>query len=119
MQLTAYKDPPEIPIQGTNPDAIYIVGDVSGSGFRSCVWKQGGRRVDAEFGKWKKDVTDNKLSNFWEGANLVIRLKRMVECRRIQKGTEVFICTDNQVAESTYFKGLAKSCELHEMIVGL
>lgn len=26
---------------------------------------------------------------------------------------------DNQVAESTYFKGLARSCKLHEMIVGL
>ena len=35
MELTAYKDPPEIPIQASNPDAIYIVGDASGSGFGS------------------------------------------------------------------------------------
>lgn len=43
----------------------------------------------------------------------------MVECGRIQKGTEAFICTDNQIAETTYFKGLVKFCKLHMMIVGL
>lgn len=78
-----------------------------------------GGRIDAEFGRWTEDVTNNKLSNFQEGANLVIRLKRMVECGRIQKGTEVFICADIQVAEATYFKGSAKSRALHKMIVKL
>ena len=38
---------------------------------------------------------------------------------KIQAGTEVFICTDNAVAESMYFKGLSKSQELHGMIVKL
>lgn len=75
--------------------------------------------MDTEFRQWIEDVTDAKSSNFRQGANLVIRLKKMVKCGRIQKGTEVFICTDNQVAESTYFKGLAESCKLHEMIVRL
>lgn len=41
MKLTAYEDPSEIAIRATNPDAIYIVGDASRSGFGSCVWKQG------------------------------------------------------------------------------
>ena len=119
MVLTDYDEPPEIPIRAKNPDAIYIVGDASGSGFGSCVWVQGGRIVDTEFGRWTEDVTNDKSSNFREGANLVIRLKRMVECGKVSRGTEVFICTDNKVAEATYFKGSAKSRELHEMIVEL
>lgn len=75
--------------------------------------------MDTEFGRWMEDVTNEKLSNIREVANLVIRLKMIVECGRIQKRTEVFICTDNQVAKSIYFKGLIKSCELHEIIVRL
>ena len=69
------------------------------------MWVQGGRIGDTEFGRWTEDVTNEKLSNFREGANLVIRFKRMVECEKVRRGTEVFICTDNKVAEATYFKG--------------
>jgi hypothetical protein len=43
----------------------------------------------------------------------------MIVGGKIQAGTEVFICTDNAVAESTYFKGSSKSRELHDMIVEL
>lgn len=39
MELTAYKEPLEILIQTGNPDAIYIVVDVSGISFGSCMWR--------------------------------------------------------------------------------
>ena len=37
----------------------------------------------------------------------------------IEPGTEVFVITDNAVAESTFFKGSSKSSLLHDMIVNL
>ena len=40
-----------------------------------------------------------------ESANLVNRLKSHLKNRKIQPGMEVFICTNNTVFESTYFKG--------------
>jgi hypothetical protein len=66
-----------------------------------------------------EDVTDNESSNFREAANLVIRLKRMLKSGELKKGTEVFVFTDNQVAESTYFRGSAKNSKLHQLILGL
>ena len=50
MNLTASKDPPDVPVRASRDKAIYIVGDSSGSGFGSCFWVQGGKVVDTEFG---------------------------------------------------------------------
>ena len=119
MRLTAYVEPPDIPIRASHDQAIYIVGDASGEGFGSCVWRQGDPVIDAEFGRWTPAVTEEKSSNFREAANLVIRLRRLINADEIPRGTEVFICTDNAVAESTYFKGSSKSSPLHNLIVEL
>jgi hypothetical protein len=119
MELTRHDEPPDIPIRATNTKAMFLVGDASGAGFGSSSWEQGSDEVHADFGKWMEDVTDNESSNFREAANLVIRLKRMLKSGELKKGTEVFVFTDNQVAESTYFRGSAKNSKLHQLILGL
>jgi hypothetical protein len=65
--------------------------------------------VHADFGNWTEDVTKGKSSNFREAGNLVIRLKRMVAAGELAKGAEVFVFTDNMVAERTYFRGSSKT----------
>ena len=119
VSLTAMDSPPNIPVRASNDKAIYIVGDASGSGFGSVRWIQDGEVVDAQFGNWKWEVTENESSNFRESANLVHSLRTYLKSGRIEQGSEVFICTDNAVAESTYFKGSSKSSKLHELIVDL
>ena len=113
VNLTAFESPPNIPIRASHDKALYIVGDHSGSGFGSSRWIQNGKAVDAQFGRWTFDVSENESSNFRESANLVNSLKSHLKNGKIPPGTEVFICTDNAVAESTYFKGSSKSPKLH------
>lgn len=83
------------------------------------VWIQRGKFVDAKFGNWTFEVSETNSSNFRESANLVIKLKRLILESRIQTGLEVFVVTDNFVAESTFFKGSAKSPLLPDLIVKL
>ena len=58
-------------------------------------------------------------SNFREGSNLVIRVKRLVLEGIVKKGSEVFVVTGNSVMESIFYKGSSKSSSLHDLIVGL
>lgn len=64
-------------------------------------------------------MSNKKLSKFCEGSNQMTCLKKMVECGSIQRGTEIFICTNNQVAELTYFERSSKFYKLHKMIISL
>ena len=119
VDLTALDTPPDIPIRALNDKAVYIVGDASGRGFGACCWVQDSKVVDVNFGRWTFDVTENRSSNFRESANLVTSLKDFISTGKIARGSEVFICTDNGVAESTYFKGSSSSSQLHDLIVEL
>jgi hypothetical protein len=123
LEFTHYDEPPDVPIRASNQRAMYVVGDASGAGFGSSSWQQESDEVHADFGKWMEDVTNNvtnnESSNFREAGNLIIRLKRMLKTGEIEEGTEVFVFTDNQVAESTYFWGSAKNFKLHQLILGL
>ena len=117
VTLTSFESPLGIPIRSSHDKALYIVGNASGSGFGSSWWVQDGVAVDAQFGRWKFDVTENKSSNSRESANLVHSLKSHLKNENISPGTEFFICTNNAVAESTYFKGSSKSPKMHKIIV--
>ena len=64
-------------------------------------------------------MTENESSNFRKSANLVGSLRSYLKAGKILPGMEVFICTNNAVAESTCSKGLSKSQKLHDMIVDL
>ena len=100
MKLMCYKKPPDVPIQALNLNAIYIIGDALGAGFGSCCGIQGDEIIFAEFGRWSRAVTKEKSSNFWEGSNLVMRLRRLLHEGKIEKGSKVFIVTDNSVSKS-------------------
>jgi len=119
LELTQHARPPDIPIRSKHKRAIYLVGDASGSGFGSSSWEEGTDEVHADFGNWTEEVTEGESSNFREAGNLVIRLKRMVQSGELAKGSEVFVFTDNMVAESTYFRGSSKNSKLHQLILGL
>lgn len=119
MKLTCYEAPPDIPIHASNPNPVYIVSDASGSGFGTCLVIQGNDVIYTEFGKWTKEVTEQRSSNFCESSNLLIRLKNLLQDGKIERGSEVFIVMDNAVAESTFFKGSSKSSSLHDLIVEL
>ena len=99
MNLTSSWDPPDIPVQAKKEEAVYLVGDASTTGMGSVFWVQGGEVIDAEFGTWREVVTEGKSLNFREAANLVQRIKKLMKDGKIQRGLEVFIITDNLVAE--------------------
>ena len=119
MELTFFEDPPRIPVQPTNSEARYIVGDASGSGFGSSSWIAGEEKIGATYGAWKKAVTNHMSSNFCETANLVISLREKVKEGSIKRGLEVFVFPDNSTAEATMYKGSSKSPLLHQMVLDL
>ena len=75
MEMTIHKEPPRVPVRPTNSKATYVVGDASGCGFGSSSWKSGETNVEAVYGSWTSEVTNQSSSNFRETANLVMRLK--------------------------------------------
>ena len=119
MRLTSYEDPPMIPVRPTNSAACYVVGDASGVGFGSSSYNAKSKLVKAEYGTWTSTVRDGRSSNFRETANLARRIKRMLKNQDIQRGSEVFVFTDNSCAESTMYKGASRSRLLHEMVLDL
>eukprot|EP00536_Pseudo-nitzschia_multiseries_P012136 jgi/Psemu1/31033/gm1.31033_g len=64
-------------------------------------------------------IGDTSGSGFGVAANLVESLKHKVGSRTIPRGLEVFMFTDNFVAESTMYKGPSFSESLHNMILEL
>ena len=61
----------------------------------------------------------DESSNFQEGANLVIKVIRMIMTGQIKKGSDVFIFTGYAMIERTYTKGSSRSHKLHDLIVEL
>ena len=48
MIVSAYEDPPELPLRAINPKPVFIIGDSSGPGFGSVFWRQGETLMNAE-----------------------------------------------------------------------
>jgi hypothetical protein len=93
------------------------VGDVPGVGFGSTNWTQHDNFFVAYYGTWDDGVTTDKSSNFREARNLIIRTKALIREGKLKKGSELFVFTDNSVAERTYYKGSSSSLKLHQMIL--
>jgi hypothetical protein len=51
--------------------------------------------------------------------NLVIKVEELVRNGTIRRGTEIFVFTDNFVAERAFYNGSAKSRLLHELVTRL
>jgi len=95
--------------------ALYGRGDASGSGFGGIVPTRNG--VMFRHGIWTYDVS-RASSNFREFRNLVDGLEKAAEDGGL-KEVELFLGTDNQVAENAYYKGSSGNKELDEQVLRL
>ena len=102
-----------------HPKALYMVGNASGRSFDCCSWMQGSEVIDVDFGIWTVWMTEDTSSNYKEATNLVLYLKRVISSGKVKRGSELFLFTDNEVAERTYFRDSSKSSRLHMMILEL
>lgn len=115
-QLTEPELPPFQPIRSKH---IYVAKygfvDASGSGFGSSLGLCEGVRV--RHGIWGRDV-NSRSSNYRELRNLVESVEEEVKAKRLE-GSELFLFTDNFVAENAFFKGTSSNEALFELIVRL
>lgn len=93
----------------------YGFGDASGAGGGTGIEYQGKTRL--RFGVWCNEVGE-KSSNYRELLNLVLGMEAEFNAGRL-RGVEVFLFTDNAVAEGAFYKGTAASKHLHELILRL
>ena len=100
--LTTPAAPPKV-IKRRNgtASAIYGFGDASGKGFGNAI--EVGGHIYEEFGQWSAEVED-KHSNYKELRNLVNAVSKAYE-RGILQDRELFLFTDNFVAECGYYNG--------------
>ena len=95
--------------------AYYRFGDASGSGFGSSIEAKGGLRI--RHGVWGRD-SNKSTSNYRELCNLVDTVEEEVLSGNLV-GSELFIFTDNAVAEGCFYKGTAQSRALFELVLRL
>jgi len=93
----------------------YGFGNASGSGLGSSFTTSVGLRV--RIGVWGRDAED-KSSNWQELSNVVETLRDLYEVGELVGG-EVFIFTDNTVAEVAYHNGTSSNEVLFELVLRL
>ena len=64
-------------------------------------------------------MTEDTSFNYKEASNLVLCLKRLLCDGAVKRGSELYLSTDNEIAECTYFRGSSQSSRLHQMILEL
>jgi hypothetical protein len=105
------------PVLITQTKRIYIArygfGDASGGGFGSSIEFDG--KIEIMMGTWN-DEGSKKSSNFRELANFVILLENEASSGRL-KGSELFLFTDNDTAQSAYHNGTSSSKTLFNLIL--
>ena len=109
--------PPRRFVRGKSiKEAMYGFGDASGQGFGAS-WEVREGELYFRLGTWGEDMS-SASSTLRELKNLVESLELMATLEYLA-GFEVFICTDNSVAEAAYFNGSSSSEELFNCIVRL
>ena len=110
----------EPPLRLVRGKKIYIVkygfGDASGTGFGAS-WLDPKGSISYRYGTWGDDA-QIQSSNYRELRNLVDTLEHLSESNEM-KGVEMFIFTDNSVAEAAFHKGNSSSKLLFELILRL
>jgi hypothetical protein len=94
----------------------YGFGNASGKGFGAALKLWNGA-VFYRQGIWEYRITDKQSSNYRE-RNLVDSLERAAE-KGFLDGTEIWMFTDNSVAEAAFSRGSSKSRELNHLVVRL
>jgi len=97
--------------------AEYGFGDASGAGYGSSYATENG--IQYRFGTWNSDL-GGESSNFRELKNLVDSLYDRAAKEQLRtRGLEVFLFTDNLVAEGAFYKGTSSSRKLFELVLRL
>jgi len=91
-----------------------MFGDASGAGFGVTLWTEASTELK-DHGLWEKEVSDSS-SNARELLNLVIKIKDLAERGELHEGSELFVLTDNFVAEQAFHNGSSKSKKLHALV---
>lgn len=108
------------PLRLVRGKKVYIVkygfGDASGTGFGSS-WLDKDGAISYRYGVWGSDG-QTKSSNFRELCNLVETIELLASQDELS-GVEMFIFTDNSVAEAAFYKGNSSSQLLFELILRL
>jgi hypothetical protein len=106
--------PEQPPLRQVRPSktsvASYMFGDASGCGFGSSMW------IDSDLhyvhGQW--DINNaQESSNYRELSNLINAIEK-ASFKGLLEDTELFVFTDNFVAESTFHKGTSSSKRLFD-----
>lgn len=94
--------------------ALYGFGDASGAGFGSTIELKD-KSIKVRYGLWGKD--SNKLSsNYREFSNLVETIETEAKEGTLS-GSELFLFTDNAVAEACFYKGTSNSKTLFDLVL--
>ena len=117
LRLTQVEDPPAYQVLCARVvDVFYGFGDASGSGFGATFEIKGD--IIYEYGQWTTEESEGSSSNWRELKNLVDSLTRFL--RLVPPGgCEVFIFTDNAVAERAYWKGTSHNEKLADLVLEL
>ena len=91
----------------------YGIGDASGDGFGATIHL--GDDLQFRYGQWVTAISE-KSSNYRELRNLVDTLEGLCENGNL-KGCELFLFTDNLVAEYAYYKGSSSSRMLFDLVL--
>lgn len=118
IELTSAEEPPRVVVRSKGvAQARYGFGDASGLGYGSAV-NLNGRTLRVRVGTWKWTISQEKSSNWRELRNLVELVKDLAKTGKLRH-CELFLFTDNSVAERAYFKGTSSSQSLFELVLEL
>ena len=96
-------------------NVYYGFGDASGSAFGATL--SDGQLTQSEYGQWS--TTDSEQSSNWrELDNLVETIEGWTQTQNMA-GSQLFVFTDNQVAECAFWKGTPKSKNLFDLVLTL
>ncbi|KAL7556538.1 hypothetical protein ACA910_017629 [Epithemia clementina (nom. ined.)] len=120
-KLTEADEPPDCLLRPSKHGSLpkYVFGDASGTGFGVSKWAPGDLQIQVVHGVWGRETSKKTSSNFCELSNLVYKIKRMDAAHELSDQVEIFIFTDNQHAESAFYRGTAKSPEVLELMFQL
>ena len=94
---------------------FYGFADASGKAFGATA--EINESIEFEFGQWCSAESEES-SNWKELTNLARWIRRLVE-RHNLRGCEIFLFTDNLVAEFAFWKGNSSSLKLFEIVLAL
>jgi hypothetical protein len=116
-ELTSFEAPPKVIKRRKKAGTVcYGFGDTSGKGFGSSVEVNGAHY--SEYGTWSPEI-EEKHSNYKELRNLVNAVYNCYE-NRLLRDAELFLFTDNFVAECAFYNGGSnKNKDLNELVFKL